>query len=234
MTLFVSFAVPIVVLLVGWMAINARTTGYFAISTLTGANLTHWSGDYMENASEEHSTLRDVFIAKRDSVGTSKQTIWKVLPELRQKTGLSFAQLSAEYRAMSLQIIREHPLAYAACVLRSGVLFWKPFMNSKRHGIPEAWIVVWKGLLVLGGFLFLVLPLVLLGVPRLRAQVSVGAPLLFLYVLVLGSDALQALFISVENARYSNVVDPLILGTAVYLCVLLGRAWRAPRQDAAA
>src|SRR5262249_23678604 len=68
-----AFAAPVVLLLGGWSTFNYRATGYFALSNLTGDNLSHWSGAYIESAPAEYDVIKNTYIPYRNRSGTSHQ-----------------------------------------------------------------------------------------------------------------------------------------------------------------
>jgi hypothetical protein len=227
-----AFAAPVLLLLGGWSYFNYRTTGYFALSTLTGDNLSHWSGAYIESAPAEYDVIKKTYIPYRNRSGTSHQTIWQAEAELQQRTGLTAAQLSDRLKGMSIAIIRAHPADYLAATLRAWVDFWKPSLI--RQGVdfpPWPWWIFRLAFAALE-VLFLLAPAAWLLSGRFRSVVARPYEFLLLYALVHLTALVQALLITVENPRYSVPVDPWTLGTATVV-VYVARRMRRTRTLAA-
>ncbi len=108
---------------------NKMHTGYFGMTTMTGYHLSQHSGAFMELAPDKYATIRDVYLKHRArqiaETGSHSCTIWSALPELRQRTGLSFVDLSRELTHVSTLLIRQHPLRYSKTVVGAWVGFWK-------------------------------------------------------------------------------------------------------------
>jgi hypothetical protein len=204
----------------GWCYFVYRTTGYFQISTLTGLNLTHWSGAYMEIGPSQYAEIESIYLHYRDQEGASAQTIWKALPELRQRTGMSSAELSAIMQMITIDIIKKQPLAYAANALFSWIDFWRPSFLHGDKTLDSALVRVTRVMIVTLEVVFLLGPLALFVFPRIGVRLGDPLPFLLVYSLVFATSIVQALLISEENSRYSVVVDPWIIATALSLLFL--------------
>ena len=230
----VAAALPMLLLLGGWSAFNLRTTGTFSLTTLTGFNLTHWSGAYIASAPAEFAPIAAIYTPYLEQSGTSHQTIWQARAALEEHTGLTTPQLSKLLQRMSLAIIRANPGAYVRGVCRSWIDFWRP--SLLRHGVnlQTATCLAFRLAFVLVEVAFLLGPLLWLASRRFRTWVRAWPEFLLLYVFVHATALVQAVLISVENPRYSVPVDPWILGTGVGVASLvwrLARAWPRPLSE---
>jgi hypothetical protein len=197
------------------------------LTTLTGYNLTNWSGAYIESAPAEYALIQEVYIPYRNRNGTSRQAIWQARPELQQRTGLTTSELSDRLEHMSVAIIRRNPAAYLRATCRAWVDFWKP--SLLRAGVdfpPWPWWIFRLAFAALE-VLFLFGPLVWAASTRFRSLVFQPLEFLLLLAFVHGTALVQATLTTGENPRYSVPVDPWTLASAL---VFLQLTWQLRRM----
>ncbi len=132
-----AFTIPVVVIVLGWSFFNKITLGYFGPTTMTGYHLSQHSGAFIELATDEYSTIRDVYLKYRQErlreAGTHSGTIWMAWPEISEVTGLTFSEISKKLQKMSVQLFVRHPFLYIKGVSRSWMRFWE----KENHWMPQ-------------------------------------------------------------------------------------------------
>jgi hypothetical protein len=215
-----TYLLPCCLLLGGWSYFNYTTIGSFSISTLLGLNLTHWSGKYIESAPAEYSEIKDIYIKYRNSRGSSRQTIWYALPELTEKTGFTVPQLSKVFKKMSFEIIIHNPKEYMENVFRCWIKFWVPTFYYQDRYINKPLIAVTRVAMVCFTFIFLLAPIIWMVSNRFRNVFYKQYECYFVYSIVIGMSVIQAFLISVENSRYSIIIDSLVILMVFYIVSL--------------
>jgi len=217
-----SFALPAMALIVGWSVVNRITVNYFGVTTLTGFNLTNHSGGFMELAPEEYASVRDIYLDYRkrniELDGTHSMTIWRAIPEMEAKTGLSYGDLSSKMTKLSIGLFAEHPLLYLASVSEAWIKFWKVTIHwipekLKYMNLVKVIAIVWQPeryILLLTNFLFLTASA--RQAYRLVSRKAAARPeVLLMGSVVLIASIIQALMEYGENARYSIPFQPLVM-----------------------
>ena len=168
-------------------------------------------------------------------------TIWRAIPDMRQATGQTYAELSRTLTAMSLTMFGQHPDLYLRSVFAAWLKFWERpiyWVPDKIHppGVKLLLGVGWwlQDKLYFG--LYLLFGLIVLS--RLYGLLRHRRPdppfNLFLIALILISSLVQAMLEFGENGRYAIPFVPLI----VY--VVLASGWvslsgfKAERSDSVA
>jgi len=125
----VSFAIPVVLLVGGWVLFIHQRFGDWGLTTMTGYHLVQHTGGYFEYVPDEYAELRDTYILYRDAniaaTGTQTNTIWEAIPEMSRVSGLNFYDLSRTLAHISIQLIREHPGFYLMNVAEGWWMFWR-------------------------------------------------------------------------------------------------------------
>ena len=107
---------PVLLLVGGWSLFNLRTQGVFGPSTMTGYRLSQHVGSVMQDPPEEYRTLREIFVAHRDTVmartGSPINTIWTAIPDMQRARGLSYGRLSLEVQRMPAAVAWRHPAVW--------------------------------------------------------------------------------------------------------------------------
>ena len=217
-----SFALPAMVLIVGWSVVNRITVNYFGVTTLTGFNLSNHSGGFMELAPDEYASVRDIYLDHRkrniELDGNHTMTIWRAIPEMEAKTGLSYGDLSSRMTKLSMRLFAEHPLLYLASVSKAWLIFWKVTIywipeKIKYMHMANVIAIVWQPeryILLLANFLFLTASARQAYLLVFRKATAEPAVLLIGSV-VLVASILQALMEYGENARYAIPFEPLVM-----------------------
>jgi hypothetical protein len=216
----IAFLLPPVLLVGGLSLYNLRHVGVFTPSTMTGFFLSQHVGGFVEETGDEDAVLRDIYLAHRARIraryGSHGGTIWSALPEMMQRTHLTYAQLSQRWLRISLRLIATHPAAYLRSVAEAWIAFWKrPHMvwlerirsESFATLVRAAWWVERPlGILANGLFLLIAATTVARWV---RGRPGAGAMRSFLILNVVLGSLIQALF-ELGNGRYAIPYLPLI------------------------
>ena len=124
-----AFALPVVLLVGGWVLFIHQRFGDWGLTTMTGYHLVQHTGGYFEYVPDEYAALRDTYIQFRDAkiaaTGTQTNAIWEAIPELSRVTGLNFYDLSRTMARISVQLILEHPDLFLKNVLQGWWMFWR-------------------------------------------------------------------------------------------------------------
>ena len=227
-----TFALPAVILIVGWSVVNKVSVNYFGVTTLTGFNLSNHSGGFMEFAPEEYASIRNIYLDHRkgniEKTGTHSMTIWRAIPDMEVETGLSYAELSNRMAKLSIRLFAEHPVLYLTSVGKAWVNFWKVPMywipeRVKYVDLRRIITIVWQSeryILVLANIIFLAASVRQAYLLVYRKVVAQRQALLMTSVVLIGSFS-QAFMEYGENARYSIPFQPLVL--LMVITMLSGR-----------
>jgi len=125
----ISFSIPVVVLVGGWVLFIHQRFGDWGLTTMTGYHLVQHTGSYFEYIPDEYAELRDTYIQFRDAkiaaTGTQTNAIWEAIPEMSRVSGLNFYDLSRTLAKISIQLIREHPDLFLKNVAEGWWMFWR-------------------------------------------------------------------------------------------------------------
>jgi len=135
----------------GWSYVNKVNTGYFVPTTFYGYNLAQNCVWFAEKSPEDYRMISDIYVRNREeSVRDHKNVsmaIWESYDELKEKTGLSFADLSAELNNFSRATIKANPTDYLKQVFTSWLDFWKTDISWKsdffRFGSATVFAFIW-------------------------------------------------------------------------------------------
>jgi 4-amino-4-deoxy-L-arabinose transferase-like glycosyltransferase len=235
-----AYAVPCALLILGWCAFNKRQIGCFTPTTATGYHLTQHVGAFMEDAPAEFATVRDVYLKYRERFiagsGSHAGTIWRAFPEMQEKTGLSFAQLSSELTRLSLRLCVRHPVRYLMSVASSWAHFWTaPAIWSPPDAAP--WLAAaLKRLLAIQRPLWIAVNAAFLGLAALtigpalvrRRPIFADSCLICLLGVVLSASVFQALAEVGENGKFSLPFQPLVILAVLIGCRELAARFREP------
>lgn len=123
-----SFGLPVLLLVGGWIGFIHARFGDWALTTMTGYHLVQHTGNFFEYLPDEYAPLRDTYLAYRQAhiaqYGTQTNTIWEAIPAMSQVSGLHFYDLSRTLARLSLQLILAHPDLYLKNVLKGWWMFW--------------------------------------------------------------------------------------------------------------
>lgn len=216
---------------ISWSYINYRTNQVFTLSTLSGLGMTNAVGGFMIQRNDQYKEIRDIYLKYRknqiEETGSYTNTIFKALPEMQEKTGLSYAQLSMRLQEMSKLEMSEQPLPYLKHIIVSAYSFWNPTLREDKENIlslkrlPST--IGRLVILALNISFILALPAILILLIYKRELIQsfgVAEVLLFcfIYILVISSSCSQGM---VENGtfRYSLPFQPVTSCFAlIYFC----------------
>jgi len=214
--------IPLFVFL-GWSYVNKVNTGYFVSSTFYGINLAQNCVSFAEKTTPEYKEIGDIYAKYRDNRVSDKEqamVIWEAYPELEEKTGLAFPDLSKRLYDYSIATIKENPGAYLKQVFVSWRDFWKTslYWEPYSFGVDNvAQVVLYvcyaeRILLQLIKILFvLLIPLNFVYAIR-RKDIS---PAFAISVIVLIASVLQAFMTYGTNSRYSFPFEMLMVISVV-------------------
>lgn len=219
------FSLPVIFFIGGWSFYNYQRLAYFGITTLTGYNLTNHSGAFIEYAPEKYNVIAKIYLANREvqiaNTDSHSMTIWRTIPEMMEKTGYSYTQLSRGLTRMSIRLFLTHPFLYGWSVLQSWILFWNEpgwwvWQNAHNEITGRVLGYLWRAekyLLVTLNLIFLISVSYLFITKIIIKKKYPKTPLsiLALVIIILTCSILQALVEYGENARYSMQVKPFVI-----------------------
>lgn len=235
-----AFSLPAVFILGGWIAFIDYHYDMLSPTTLSGYNLVQHTGTYFDDLPDSESVIRDIYIKYRDAQiaarGTQTNAIWDAIPELSQKSGLSFFALSQKMQALSIELIRSHPGRYLRDVAVGWVDFWKAPVYWDPGSVHPAGLAGlysiwgWAGRLacLLANGLFLIASVLVLVSRRLRQRWGVGRFLLLAGGAVWVSSIIQTLADHGDNPRFLIPLQMLVC--LVVLCVAHAE-WTRRRKE---
>ena len=216
-TIYILF-IPIIVFL-GWSYVNKINTGYFTATTFYGFNLAQNCVNFAENTTAEYSEIGEIYAKYRDNRTSDKETamtIWEAYPELEEKTGLTFPDLSKRLYDYSIATIKENPEAYIKQVFISWCDFWKTSLYWEYDSVTVSCaknVILYicyieRILLQLIKTLFvLLIPYNIIQTIRKKRL----SPQTIISIVVLSASILQALITYGTNSRFSFPFEMLIV-----------------------
>lgn len=220
------------IIFISWSTVNKSNTGHFTSTTYYGFNIAQNCVSFAENTSEEYKEIGSIYAKYREKNDSSKyeiaMTIWEAYPELKEKTGLSFPDLSNKLYNYSVVTIKMNPIAYLKQVAISWVDFWKTslYWEYDSFVIPHSNLVLKyicyteRIILQLIKLLFICfIPIHLFAFLRKR---KLSAQLIISLV-ILTASILQALVTYGTNSRFSFPFEMLIVVSVFLDCLLLRR-----------
>ena len=125
----ITFTLPVVILLGGWLTFIHARFGDWSLTTMTGYHLIQHTGNYFEYVPDEYASLRDTYIQYRDAhiaqYGTQTNTIWEAIPEMSRVSGYNFYDLSRVLARISIQLVLNHPILYIKSAISGWWMFWR-------------------------------------------------------------------------------------------------------------
>lgn len=124
-----GFALPVVVLILGWCGFNYLNHGYFSPTTRAGQQLMDQVDPYVYLAPDRFGVLRDAWLQARqqtkdDSNHLPLDTFAAALPEMERQTGKTEIQLSQELASLAVYLAIRHPFLWLRRVEQGWVQFW--------------------------------------------------------------------------------------------------------------
>jgi hypothetical protein len=224
--------VPFLILTIGWSWFNARTTGVFGVSAISGFNIINHTGKFIEYAPDEYAHIRDIYLVHRaariEARGTDAMTIWSAYPEI-DPSGAHYHRVSQELVSLSIWLITHYPEKYLFSVADAWVSFWKAPIYWQAQAISPDWAkaaldVFWRvERIFLLAFNALFLLVCVYFVWRLfvrRAFTDNELNLALLTGVVLTGSVLQALADYGENARYLIPFQTVVVYAVLRLVAL--------------
>jgi len=219
-----AFALPIF----GWMLFNKATIGYFGLTTQIGMSLAQHSGKFMDKAPDEYATLRDIYMKRRAQMppDADRMNIWDAVPDMLEKSRLSFVELNRQLTKLSVQLIASHPGLYLRSVSGAWYSFWAVPNNwnpddirgpGTRRALESIWSVEQLLLRAMNLVLVVLAPCLALHALSRRFTDQRENKYLLLAAVVLASSIVQALLEATDNGRYSMPTQPLVVVFVVAL-----------------
>lgn len=233
-----SYSLPALVLLGGWIGYVYFTYGMISPTTMGGYHLVQHTGDFFELVPDEHAALREVFLEYRDEQirtrGSAANAIWDAIPAMSEISGLGFFDLSRRLQQISIELIWDHPLLYAKNVAEGWIWFWKApvyWRVEAARGIPlvilRVWTIVGRGLALLANGSFLLLSAVAALWAAVRAALRRNAMVLAMGGYVWLSSVVQTLADHGDNPRFLVPLQPLV----VLIILWAAAEWNEKRQQ---
>jgi 4-amino-4-deoxy-L-arabinose transferase-like glycosyltransferase len=216
--LFKYICIIPITLFLGWSYINKVNTGHFTSTTFYGFNLAQNCVSFAEKTTPEYAETGRIYAKYRDEISPDKEiamTIWEAEPELREKTGLSFPDLSAKLYDYSIATIKENPGDYLKQIFISWCGFWKTslYWEYNSVAIPHANDVIlyvcYAERIILQLIKILFMLLIPYNIIRTVKEKKLS-PSLIISGIVLTASILQALITYGTNSRFSFPFELLI------------------------
>jgi hypothetical protein len=194
-------------------------TGYFVPTTFYGFNLAQNCVNFAENTTPEYAEAGRIYAKYRCKGNTDKElamTIWEAEPELKEKTGLSFPDLSAKLYDYSIATIKENPADYLKQVFVSWRDFWKTSLYWKYDSaaIPHTnnaiLYICYAERILLQLIKILFVLLIPYNIIRTVRDRKLSSPLV-ISIVVFTASVLQALVTYGTNSRFSFPFEILIV-----------------------
>ncbi len=226
----VVFFVIVFVFIIGWMLRNALAYNVFGISASMGCNITNLTGSFIDDVpthTPEEAAVVDLYVEQRAKDGTHIMAIWKILPELEERYGLSEPEVAAITMRLSRRAIVKNPGAYFSNVLKSWGAFWGG--RYTFYFSPGAMKYLYKhpvfgNILSLYERVFFGAPGLAIYLPALFILAGIaliiirkGDPFAVLALAIIMLTVLYTAIVSSlvemgENPRYRTPVEPFIIG----------------------
>jgi 4-amino-4-deoxy-L-arabinose transferase-like glycosyltransferase len=216
---YIGVAIIPIALFLGWSYVNKVNTGHFASTTFYGFNLAQNCVSFAEKTTPEYAEIGHIYSMYRDGAGSDKEiamTIWEAEPELREKTGLSFPDLSAKLYDYSMATIKENPAGYLKQVFISWRDFWKTslYWEHDSVAVPHAGDVIlyvcYAERIILQLIKILFVLLIPYNIIRTVKEKKLS-PSFIISGIVLATSILQALITYGTNSRFSFPFELLIV-----------------------
>jgi hypothetical protein len=238
-----ALSLPAILILGGWLAWVDGHYGMLSPSTMSGYNLVQHTGSYFDDLPDSEAVIRDTYIKYRNQRlaerGVQTNAIWDAIPEISQKTGLSFFALSKKMQELSVQLILTHPLRYARDVLVGWVNFWKAPVywdpGSVHPAALEPAFAAWgwlgRGICLVSNAAFLLISLLVVVSRRLRQRWGIDQFLVALGGTVWISSVIQTLVDHGDNPRFLVPLQMFVI--LIVLLVAWGETSFRRREPAA-
>lgn len=222
-----AFSIPPLLLLGGWLWFVYSHYGVLSPTTMGGYHLVQHTGEFFEYLPESEAVIRDTYLKYRqaqiEARGVQTNAIWDAIPELSQKTGLSFFALSVELQRLSLRLIWEHPGLYLRNVIEGWIGFWKAPVYWRAEAarrpliaVLPLWILVGRALAIVANGLFLLTTAAAAIVPKVRRRLRPPKVILLGASLVLVSSVIQTLVDHGDNPRFLVPLQTIVMLTLIW------------------
>jgi hypothetical protein len=134
-----SYALPLIVFILGWCGFNYFNNGYFTLTTRSGQQLMDQADPYVDLAPDRFALLRGAWLQSRKQTNPSpfrspEDVFEGALPEIERRTGKTEIQVSHEFASLALYLEIHHPLLCLRRAEQGWMQFW---------GEPTATEVEW-------------------------------------------------------------------------------------------
>ena len=136
--LLIPALLPTIIVIGGWSAFNYARFGTFGPSIIGGFSLADHSVAFIEYAPDRYAVIRDTYLDLRRQYDMEQMSVWLGVEPLKQKLGMTTAQLSRELNNMSMDLFRRQPLRYAESVWATWLQFWNAYGGLRG-------VVAWEG-----------------------------------------------------------------------------------------
>jgi hypothetical protein len=165
----IAFSLPPALIFGAWIAFIDIHYHMLSPTTMGGYHMIQHTGQFFQYLPDEDAVIRDTYLKYRDAAiaarGVQTNAIWDAIPELSQKTGLSFFALSSRLGQLSMLLIRQHPDLYLKSVVSGWIDFWKApvywkadsFQTASLAQLAGVWVWITRMATLSANALFLLL-----------------------------------------------------------------------------
>lgn len=222
------------ILLGSYISFSAFRSQYFGMSAMAGYQLSNATVPLYEYI--DNPIAREEFIKARNDLRArhlpANFAVWKARSILKQRLGLSDAQLGQFLLQMNLRLLLHHPEIYIEGIARSLNIYWFPFQTKFTSG-NRVLKVFWYGLNILIEAAFLLELTILAGmfigsyVLNKKFEFSgEGALLYWLAIAIVYQTMIVSyIVIGLGSPRYRSTTDLLILFAVAFITDWGRRMW---------
>lgn len=234
LTLFLlAFSLPVVLGLGAWLNFQKKHARKASITTHSGITLLYHPFNFIEHAPGGYDSVKLILMEKYKyymvNKGDTYGAVEAAIPEVMEKRGLDYTGVDSLYMKIALDTIKERPDLYMLSVFKAMLRFFKPVWYAPDFGIrgvlggestgAKVVAVLYSFILLSLLAVFLMIPMPVLSIGRLRRRFLADGEFLFIYFIVWVAAFIQAFLVLGENNRFRVSVEPLMLGITVWIIV---------------
>jgi hypothetical protein len=232
----IAFSLPPALIFGLWIVFIDVHYHMLSPTTMGGYHMIQHTGQFFQYLPDEDAVIRDTYLKYRDAAiaerGVQTNAIWDAIPELSQKTGLSFFALSSKLTKLSMLLIRQHPDLYLKSVASGWIDFWKApvywkaeaFRSTFLARLAGAWVWITRMATLGANAVFLLFSGLAVISRKFRKRISLDALMAMAASMIWISSIVQTLADHGDNPRFL-----VPLQAPLFMLVALA-AWRLIRQ----
>jgi len=214
---------PALLIFGGWLNFVDSNYKILSFDTIGGFRWLNHTGEYFEYVPDQYADIRSTYIYYRDrkiaETGTQTNAAWDALPEMQRASKMGYFGLSRLLTDISMDLIRAHPDLYLKNVFSGWGMFWWAAVYWSVDALKtpalvpalNALIMLERGLLILGNFLFLAGSALAVFWKKLRARLGMNPFIWFAVASIWAASIVQTLLDHGDNPRYLVPMQSLVI-----------------------